>query len=161
MATAAPGPRMLNNGERDNWRESEPVDEKTPTSMYWPQLDQDAQVHADGFRRPNRSADARRCCSQPTAARLPSIVIAQEILLDGGYDGVAETVAMVRVRRSNALALVLIAGLGVLFAVAVGILLADSARCRCTMWQHDLPQNAPISTSLVWAQDRPRSLAHP
>jgi hypothetical protein len=144
---------MLKKGERDKWQELEPVDEKTPTSMYWPQLDRDAQVQSEDFQRPNRSSAAGLCCSQSTPARLPSVVIAQEILLDGGYDGVADTVAMVRLRRSNALALVLIAGLGALFAVAVGILLADSARCRCSMWQHALPQNAPISTSLVWAQD--------
>jgi hypothetical protein len=152
---------MLRKDNRTFWGHLEPADEKTPTSMYWPDVAHSAPDHTNS-RQAGKSSDCPRSThGQASSAHVPSVVIAQEILLDAGYDGVADTVAMVRLRHSSALAIVLVVGLSGLFAVTLGILLADFAHCRCSMWRHDLPQNAPSSTSLNWAQTRPRTLAHP
>ena len=142
----------------------EPLDEKTPTSVYMSRFDSGMQMLA----RPKRAMPARRTGPEatPTDARCgaginePSIIISPEIMVDHGCDGVADTVAIVRRRRWNTFGLALIAGLSGLFAVSLGILLADFAGSRCNMLRDEDPQSSAQGASVTQVQYRSNS-AHP
>jgi len=142
----------------------DPLDEKTPTSVYMPQFDSGMRLRAsskyavpDGGTEPATNLiDARHRADIDE----PSVIIASEIMGDCGCDGVADTVAVVRRRRWSALSLALIAGLSGLFAISLGILLADFERCCCNMRRNEDPQSSAQGASVTQAHDRSNS-AHP
>lgn len=142
----------------------EPLDEKTPTSVYMPRFDSVIQrgptaknaVPARRAEPAKDTIDARRGASIGE----PSVIIASDIMVDCGCDGVADTVAIVRRRSWNALGLALIAGLSGLLAVSLGILLAAFDPCRCNMPCNEDPRSSGQAASVTRVQYRPNS-AHP
>lgn len=143
----------------------DPLDEKTPTSVYMSQFDSVMRLRAS-----ERDAVPAQGGIGPVtslaSARLradgdePSVIIASELISDYGCDGVADTVAVVRRRRWSVFSLALIAGLSGLFAVSLGILLADVDRGRCNMLRNQDPQSSAQGASVTQAHDRSNS-AHP
>jgi hypothetical protein len=137
----------------------DPLDEKTPTSVYMPQFASGMQVRAS----PKDSLAAQggtgsimdlagaRCRADSDE---PSVIIASEAIIDYGCDGVADTVAAVRRQRWSAFSLALIAGLSGLFAVSLGILLADLDQGRCNMRGNEDPQSSAQGASVTQAHDR-------
>ena len=142
----------------------DPLDEKTPTSVYMPQFDSSMRlragsknaVPAGGTEPATNLIDARHWAEIDE----PSVIIASEIMGDYGCDGVADTVAVVRRRRWSVLSLALIAGLSGLFVVSLGILLADFDRCRCSILCNVDPQSSTQGASITQARARSNS-AHP
>jgi hypothetical protein len=137
---------MLNKVNRtDSSSAAEPIDEKTPTSIYLPRFVSSIQPRleaqaADSARPALQSDDPGN--SSTLASAEPSVIIAADPSNEYWCDGVADTVAVVRRRRSSALELALIATLGGLFAVSLGILLAEFTHCRCSMWWSNHPQSS-------------------
>jgi hypothetical protein len=142
----------------------DPLDEKTPTSVYMPQFDSGVRLRASSRDAvPNRGAEpATNLIDARPGADIdePSVIIASEIMGDYGGDSVADTVAVVRRRRWSALSLALIAGLSGLFAVSLGILLADFDRCRRNILCNGDPQSSGQGASVIQAHDQSNS-AHP
>jgi len=142
----------------------DPLDEKTPTSVYSPQFDSGMRlcaspkyaVPARGTEPATDLVDARHRVDIDE----PTVIIASEIMGDYGGDGAADTVAVVRRRRWSSLSLALIAGLSGLFAISLGFLLADFGRCCCNMRRNEVPQSSAQGASVTQAHDQSNS-AHP
>jgi hypothetical protein len=142
----------------------DPLDEKTPTSVYMPQFDSGMRLRASS----KCSVPAQG--TEPATDLInaghradidePTVIIASEIMGDYGCDGVADTVAVVRHQRWSALSLALIAGLSGLFAISLGILLADFYRSCCNIPRNEDPQSSAQGASVTQAHDRSNS-AHP
>jgi len=155
---------MVSNVQPEESGYLDPLDEKTPTSVYMPQFDSAMRLRAS-----SSNAVPARCAEPATnlidarhwaAIDEPSVIIASEIMGDYRCDGVADTVAVVRRQRWSALSLAIIAGLSGLFAISLGILLADFDRCRCNILCHDDAQSSAQGASVTQAHDRSNS-THP
>ncbi len=127
---------------------AEPLDEKTPTSMYVPTFISSIRALADPGPEPSVKRDARSGhISRDAGNSEPSVVIAPELTAELWCDGVADTVGIVRCRRSRRLGRGLIAILCGLFAICAGILLAGLARGRCSMRDAHHPQSSARGSS--------------
>ena len=114
----------------------EPLEEKTPTSVYMPRFDSGTQSHGSlpQVASTPRVSDivALENVRRGSGIDEPSVIVSAEMMVESWYDSVADTVGIVRRRRWSAYGLALIAGLSGLLAVSLGILLAgpDSGRCN-------------------------------
>jgi len=155
---------MVSNIQPEESGYLDPLDEKTPTSVYMPQFDSGMRLRASskyavparGTKPPTNPIDARHRAD----INEPTVIIASEIMGDYGCEGVADTVGIVRRRRWSALSLAVIAGLGGLFAISLGILLADFDRCCCNMRRNEVPRSSAQGASVSQVHDRSNS-AHP
>ena len=148
---------MVSKVQPDESGYLDPLDEKTPTSVYMPQFDSGMRWRAS----PKYAVPARGTepATNPidTGHRVdinePTVIIASEIMGDYGCDGVADTVAVVRRQRWSSLSLALIAGLSGLLAISLGILLANFDRCYCNMRRNEIPQSSARGASVTLAHN--------